>query len=125
DFILKLKRNPAELEVLGNGEQSKSYVYIDDCIDAMFFGLKKANEKVNIFNIGSEDQIKVKKIAEIVAEEMGLNPTLKFTGGDRGWRGDVPVMLLSIEKLKKLGWRPKFKSEDAVRLAVRDILKVA
>ncbi len=125
DFILKLKRNPYELEVLGNGEQSKSYVYIDDCIDAMFFGLKKANEKVNIFNIGSEDQIKVKKIAEIVAKEMGLSPTLKFTGGDRGWRGDVPIMLLSVEKLKNLGWRPKFKSEDAVRLAVRDLLKVA
>ncbi|MDI9611309.1 MAG: NAD-dependent epimerase/dehydratase family protein [Archaeoglobaceae archaeon] len=121
DFIKKLKANPRELEILGNGEQNKSYVYIDDCISAMFAGLK-AKERVNIFNIGSEDQIKVRRIAEIVAEEMGLNPKFKFTGGDRGWKGDVPVMLLSVEKLKTLGWKPKFGSEEAVRKAVRDLL---
>ncbi|MEM2727014.1 MAG: NAD-dependent epimerase/dehydratase family protein [Archaeoglobaceae archaeon] len=121
DFIKKLKANPRELEILGNGEQNKSYVYIDDCISAMFAGLR-AKETVNIFNIGSEDQIKVRRIAEIVAEEMGLNPKFKFTGGDRGWKGDVPVMLLSVEKLKSLGWKPKFGSEEAVRKAVRDIL---
>lgn len=121
DFIKKLKVNPKELEILGNGEQNKSYIYIEDCISAMFAGLK-AKERVNIFNIGSEDQIKVKRIAEIVAEEMGLNPKFRFTGGDRGWRGDVPVMLLSIERLKSLGWKPRFGSEKAVRKAVRDIL---
>uniref|UniRef100_A0A7J2TK89 NAD-dependent epimerase/dehydratase family protein n=1 Tax=Archaeoglobus fulgidus TaxID=2234 RepID=A0A7J2TK89_ARCFL len=121
DFIRKLRANQKELEILGNGEQNKSYIYIDDCIDAMFAGLK-ANEKVNIFNIGSEDQIKVRRIAEIVCEEMGLNPVFKFTGGDRGWIGDVPVMLLSIEKLKKMGWRPKYRSEEAVRKAVRDLM---
>ncbi|MCX8172219.1 MAG: NAD-dependent epimerase/dehydratase family protein [Archaeoglobaceae archaeon] len=121
DFINKLRANPKELEILGNGEQAKSYIYIDDCISAMFTGLR-AKEKVNIFNIGSEDQIKVKRIAEIVAEEMSLNPTFKFTGGERGWKGDVPVMLLSIEKLKNMGWKPRFRSEQAVRMAVRDIL---
>ncbi len=121
DFIKKLKNNPRELEILGNGEQNKSYIYIDDCVSAIFSGLK-AEEKVNIFNIGSEDQIKVRRIAEIVSEEMGLNPMFKFTGGDRGWKGDVPVMLLSVEKLKALGWKPKFGSEEAVRKAVRDLL---
>lgn len=121
DFIRKLRANQKELEILGNGEQNKSYIYIDDCIDAMFAGLK-ANERVNIFNIGSEDQIKVRRIAEIVCEEMGLNPVFKFTGGDRGWIGDVPVMLLSIEKLKKMGWKPKYRSEEAVRKAVRDLM---
>ncbi|MEM0350650.1 MAG: NAD-dependent epimerase/dehydratase family protein [Archaeoglobaceae archaeon] len=121
DFIRKLRANPKELEILGNGEQNKSYIYIDDCIDAMFAGLK-AEENVNIFNIGSEDQIKVKKIAEIVCSEMGLNPVFKFTGGERGWIGDVPVMLLSIEKLKRFGWRPRYNSEEAVRKAVRDLL---
>ncbi len=121
DFIMKLKRNPNELEILGNGEQNKSYIYISDCVDAMFHGLK-ANDWINIFNIGSEDQIKVKRIAKIVCEEMGLNPKFKFTGGDRGWKGDVPVMLLSIERLKSLGWRPKYNSEQAVRMAVRDLL---
>jgi len=122
DFIMKLKKNPNELEILGNGEQNKSYIYISDCVDAMFFGLK-ADDWVNIFNIGSEDQIKVKRIAEIVSEEMGLNPEFKFTGGDRGWKGDVPVMLLSIEKLKSMGWRPRYNSEQAVRKAVRDLLE--
>ena len=122
DFIMKLKKNPNELLILGNGEQNKSYIYISDCVDAMFFGLK-ADDWVNIFNIGSEDQIKVKRIAEIVSEEMGLNPEFKFTGGDRGWKGDVPVMLLSIEKLKSMGWRPKYNSEQAVRKAVKDLLE--
>jgi UDP-glucose 4-epimerase len=93
DFIMKLKKNPEELEILGNGEQNKSYIYISDCVDAMLAGLK-SDEKVSIFNIGSEDQVKVRRIAEIVCEELGLNPEFKFTGGDRGWKGDVPVMLL-------------------------------
>ncbi len=122
DFIMKLRRNPDELEILGNGEQNKSYIYISDCIEAMFFGLK-ADGRVNVFNIGSEDQIKVKRIAEIVCEEMGLSPKFRFTGGDRGWKGDVPVMLLSIEKLKATGWKPRYSSEQAVRMAVRDLLE--
>ncbi len=122
DFMMKLKRNPRELEILGNGEQNKSYIYISDCVDAMFAGLK-ANERVNIFNIGSEDQVKVRRIAEIVCEELDLNPKFRFTGGDRGWKGDVPVMLLSIEKLKRIGWRPKYSSEEAVRMAVRDLIE--
>lgn len=122
DFIHKLKNNPEELEILGDGEQNKSYVYISDCVDAMFSGLK-ARDTVNVFNIGSEDQVKVKRIAEIVSEEMGLDPDFEFTGGDRGWKGDVPVMLLSIEKLRKLGWRPQFNSESAVRKATKDLLE--
>ncbi len=122
DFIMKLKKNPEELEILGNGEQNKSYIYISDCIEAMLFGLR-SDERVNIFNIGSEDQIKVRRIAEIVCEELGLSPRFKFTGGERGWKGDVPVMLLSIEKLKKMGWKPKYNSEDAVRMAVRDLIE--
>jgi UDP-glucose 4-epimerase len=88
----------------------------------MFSGLK-ADERVNIFNIGSEDQVTVRRIAEIVSAEMGLNPVFRFTGGDRGWKGDVPVTLLSIEKLKKLGWKPKYNSEQAVRMATRDLLE--
>lgn len=122
DFIMKLRKNPNELEILGDGEQNKSYIYISDCIDAMFYGLKAKNN-VNIFNIGSEDQIKVKKIAEIVCEEMGLKPKFRFTGGKRGWKGDVPLMLLSIEKIKSLGWKPKYNSEEAVRLAVKDLIQ--
>jgi len=117
DFINKLRANPEELEILGDGDQTKSYIYIDDCVEAMLYGLK-ADEKINIFNIGSEDQITIKEIAEIVSEELGLKPQFKYTGGERGWKGDVPIMLLSIEKLKSLGWRPRCSSSEAVRRAV-------
>ncbi len=122
DFMMKLRKNQKVLEILGDGEQNKSYIYIDDCINAMITAVEKADERVNVFNIGSEDQVKVKRIAEIVCEEMGLNPEFRFTGGKRGWRGDVPVMLLSIERLKSLGWRPEYTSEEAVRRTVRDLL---
>ena len=122
DFIQKLLKNPNQLEILGDGEQNKSYIYIDDCIDAMFFGLR-AQDQINVFNIGSDDQIKVKRIAEIVSEAMNLTPKFVFTGGKRGWKGDVPVMFLSNEKLKKLGWKPRYNSEEAVRRAVEDLLE--
>ncbi len=122
DFIQKLLKDPNKLEILGDGEQNKSYIYIDDCVDAMMCGLK-ADERVNIFNIGSDDQIKVKRIAEIVCKAMGLNPEFVFTGGRRGWRGDVPVMFLSNERLKRLGWRPRYNSEKAVKRAVEDLLE--
>lgn len=122
DFINKLKANPEELEVLGDGNQTKSYIYIDDCIEAMLCGLK-ANERVNTFNIGSEDQTAVRRIARIVCEEMGLNPGFKFTGGKRGWKGDVSLMLLAIDKLKSLGWSPKCNSEEGVRETIKGVLK--
>ncbi len=88
----------------------------------MFFGLK-SNEKINTFNIGSIDQIKVRKIAQIVCAEMGLKPRFKFTGGKGGWTGDVPQMLLSINKMKSLGWIPRCNSEQAVKKTVGYILK--
>ena len=127
DFIRKLKSNPQELEILGDGTQTKSYLYIDDCVSAMLTILEKSRRKVEIFNIGSEDWINVKRIAEIVTEEMGLkNVSFRFTGGvdgGRGWKGDVKYMLLSIERLKSLGWRPKLNSAEAVRKTAKEILK--
>ncbi|RJS83500.1 NAD-dependent epimerase/dehydratase family protein [Methanophagales archaeon] len=129
DFINKIRSNSQELEILGDGNQKKSYIYVDDCIEAMFAGLKaKAKEedkdKVNIFNIGTEDMINVKRIAEIVCEEMhtSTKPEFKFTGGKRGWKGDVPTMLLDVSKLNKLGWKQRYNSEEAVRKAIRDLL---
>lgn len=123
DFINKLKANPRELEILGDGNQTKSYIYIDDCIDAIFQGLK-AREKINIFNIGSSDTIKVKRIAEIVCEAMNLKPNFKYTGGERGWKGDVPYMFLDCTKLGRIGWKPKYSSEEAVRLTVGELLNL-
>ncbi|MEM3437414.1 MAG: NAD-dependent epimerase/dehydratase family protein [Nitrososphaerales archaeon] len=125
DFINKLKKNPRELEILGDGKQNKSYLYIDDCIDAILKAFDSAKQRVEVFNIGSEDQIQVSRIAEIVCEEIGLsNVKFNFTGGinGRGWIGDVKNMLLDISKLKSKGWKPKYNSEQAVRLTIRSIL---
>ncbi len=123
DFIRKLRANPAELEILGDGRQAKSYLEVHECIAAMLFATGKARGTVNTFNIGSEDWIDVTSIAGIVIDEMHLAGThLRFTGGERGWVGDVPRMLLSIERLKALRWRPQMGSRESVRLAVRDLL---
>ena len=131
DFIQKLLKNHETLEILGDGKQKKSYLYVDDCIEAMIIVRNKAKELINIFNIGNNDWITVKEIADIVVDELtkeGLikeRPKYKFTGGEngRGWKGDVKEMLLGIEKLKKLGFEPKFSSREAVKKAAAEIIK--
>ncbi len=123
DFAMKLSKDPSRLTILGDGRQSKSYLLIEDCIDAMLFATGQQPGPVNIFNIGSEDRIDVTCIARIVANEMGLNGVqFEYTGGDRGWAGDVPFMGLSIEKLKTIGWSPRHNSEESVRLCIRSLL---
>jgi UDP-glucose 4-epimerase len=124
DFVSKLRKNPNELEILGDGNQKKSYLYVSDCVDAMIIGRRVFSEEVEILNLGSEDWIKVKEIAKIVCNELGLEPKLRFTGGKRGWRGDVPLMLLDVKRMKKLGWKPKYKSRDAIRLQARAYLGI-
>jgi len=130
DFIEKIQQNPDELEILGDGKQQKSYMYISDCIDAIMHLtaiFEEDNELVDIYNVGSRDKILVKEIAEIVTKEMKKpNTDYKFTGGvdgGRGWKGDVKTMQLSIKKLENTGWKPKYNSSEAVRLAARDLLK--
>jgi UDP-glucose 4-epimerase len=114
---------------LGDGTQEKSYVHVDDCINAIFLAkdhLLGSTERVHLYNLSSSDQITVKRIAEIVAEEMGLRGVkMSFTGGvdgGRGWLGDVKRMHLSTEKLQKLGWKAKLNSEGAIRKAAKDLL---
>lgn len=127
DFIMKLRENPHELVILGDGNQTKSYLYIDDCIDAILLGVERSSQRVELFNVGSEDQVDVKTIAKIVVEEMELKDVkFKFTGGingGRGWKGDVKNMLLDITKLKSLGWKPRYNSIQAVKLATRSLIK--
>lgn len=127
DFIGKLKRNPRELKILGDGTQAKSYLHVDDCVDAMIFTYEKISKPVEVFNLGSEDWVNVKSIAQIVVEEMRLkNVAYNFTGGvdgGRGWKGDVKYMLLAIEKLKSQGWKPKINSTQTVRATTQSILK--
>ncbi|MEM3824108.1 MAG: NAD-dependent epimerase/dehydratase family protein, partial [Candidatus Bathyarchaeia archaeon] len=125
DFIKKLKANPNLLEIMGDGTQNKSYLYITDCVEAILLGLEKAQNQVEIYNIGSEDQINVKTIAETVTKEMKLqNVQYKFTGGvngGRGWIGDIKNMLLDIEKLKSQGWKPKHNSIQSVRKTAKTL----
>lgn len=124
DFVQKLRANPKELEILGDGTQAKSYLSVGECVNAVVFAPTISHDTFNFFNIGSEDWVTVKRIAELVVEEMGLSGvSFKFTGGDRGWVGDVPKMQLSVDKLKSFGWNSKSSSEDAVRAAIRATLE--
>ncbi len=126
DFVRKLRENPEELEILGDGKQTKSYLEVSECIRAMQFTLAHASAPVNTFNIGSEDWIDVKTIADLVAEEMQLkNVRYRYTGGALGWVGDVPKMQLSIARLKALGWKPQKGSRESVRLAVQAAVRGA
>jgi UDP-glucose 4-epimerase len=123
DFKRKLEENPKELEILGDGTQRKSYLNVLECVEVMKFAVDNSSEQVNIFNLGCEDHINVTRIAEIVVEELGLSDvSFNYTGGDRGWKGDVRVMTLSIDKIKTLGWAPKKNSEEAIRDAFRSLL---
>jgi UDP-glucose 4-epimerase len=124
DFIKKLRENPALLEILGDGKQEKSYLNVSECVDAILFAIEISKEDVNIFNIGSEDTISATKIAETIVEEMRLSDvSFSYTGGNRGWKGDVPKMRLSIEKLKAIGWKPVYSSEKSVRKTARALIK--
>ena len=123
DFINKLKDNPEQLEILGDGRQSKSYLHISDCVDAILFVIDHINETVNIFNVGSEDAIDATGIAGIVVEEMRLKDVeFSYTGGKRGWKGDVPQMRLAVDKLKELGWGPSYTSGNSVRDTARALI---
>ncbi|MCQ1539364.1 NAD-dependent epimerase/dehydratase family protein [Methanocalculus taiwanensis] len=120
DFIRKLQRDPTQLEILGDGTQTKSYLSVTACVDGMIYASEHGPDMYNVYNIGSEDWIDVVSIGEIVVSEMGLSDVeFAFTGGDRGWVGDVPRMLLSVEKIHGLGWKPGIGSERSVREAVR------
>ena len=131
DFVRKLRENPGELEILVDGSQSKSYLHVEDLVDAVFRALKRFLDEekrvLEVYNVGSLDRVGVRRIAEIVCDEMGVQEVkFRFTGGvdgGRGWRGDVKTMLLSVDRLLSLGWRPRFNSEEAVRLSCREFLR--
>ena len=122
DFIKKLHKNHEELEVLGNGEQCKPYVYVKDLVEAILYVIDHADEKYNVYMIGSDSRTKVKEIAAMVIEEMGLNAKIRYTGGDRGWVGDVPEFRYDLTKINKLGWTAPHNSNESVRLAIQKAL---
>lgn len=130
DFVKKLRANSAELEILGDGTQKKSYMYITDLVGAVVHlagSFLESDDTNAIYNVGTEDSVTVKEIAAIVISEMNLQEVLfEFTGGvdgGRGWRGDVKNMCLSTEKLLGTGWKPRYSSREAVRLAARKIIR--
>lgn len=122
DFINKLKKDSERLEILGDGNQNKPYLYVKDLVEALVYIWEKTDEKINYFNVGVDSRTTVTTIAKIVCEEMGLSPQFVYTGGDRGWIGDVPEFNYSLEKVHSLGWNAKRSSDEAVRLAVKAIL---
>lgn len=125
DFIQKLKRNPAELEILGDGTQCKPYLYALDLVEAIMRLTKRFERGNQVYNISvTGEGTTVTHIAEIVVEELGLSDVqFKYTGGDRGWKGDVPRFQYDISKILATGWRPKHTSNEAVRQTVRDAIK--
>ncbi|MFW5903624.1 MAG: NAD-dependent epimerase/dehydratase family protein, partial [Halolamina sp.] len=123
DFIEKLEHDPETLTILGDGRQEKSYMHVDECVDAMCHVIERADGAFNVYNLGTRTTTSVTTIADVVSEEMGLDPDYEYTGGDRGWTGDVPRMRLSIEKLAAIGWEPTDSSDDAIRRATRELLE--
>jgi len=123
DFIDKLKKNPNELEILGDGKQQKPYLHVSDIVDGILHGFEKSSDQINLFNLGPDSNTTVTRIAEMLVEEMELtNVEFKYTGGKRGWKGDVPRFQLDASKIKKLGWKEKYSSDEAVRKSIREIL---
>ncbi len=125
DFINKLKANPSTLEILGDGSQSKSYVYIADILDAVFMAAAKVNKPFEVFNVATGDYTTVKEIAAIVIEKtLGRDARVKltFTGGDRGWKGDVPIVRLNTARIRALGWAPAYNSKQAIERSVEAML---
>jgi UDP-glucose 4-epimerase len=114
DFYKKLKSDPTCLAVLGNGKQRKSYLYVKDCIDAIMLAVERSDEKVNIFNLGVDGYVEVNDSIGWICKELGLNPRLNYSGGDRGWIGDNPFIFLDTKKIQALGWVPKFNIEQGV-----------
>ncbi len=119
DFVRKIKDDSKCLIILGNGKQSKSYIFIDDVLDAVFLTISRTQEKIQCFNVASDDYINVSEIASIVAQNMGFpNIKIEYTGGASGWNGDVPIVRWNTDKIKKLGWKPKYTSRESITKTV-------
>ena len=119
-FVHKLQKNPKELEILGNGKQSKEYLHVKDCVEGMMTGWRRSPGPAEAFNLGQPRQTLVDEVADIVIAEMKLDGVKRrYTGGEHGWIGDNKLVELSLEKMKKLGWEPKVSPEEAISTTVR------
>ena len=119
DFYKKIKKDPKKLEVLGNGKQRKSYLYVQDCLDAIICALDKSNNNVNIFNLGVDTYCEVNDSIKWICNDLDVSPMLEYSGGDRGWIGDNPFIFLDTQKIKSLGWEPKFSIQEGVQKTIQ------
>ncbi len=119
DFYKQLRAHPEYLDVLGNGLQRKSYLYVNDCLDAMLLAVESARGKVNIFNLGLDEYCKVNDSIHWICGQLGVTPELRYSGGDRGWIGDNPFIFLDCSAVRSLGWRPKMNIQQAVIRTVK------
>lgn len=114
DFYRKLLADPSRLEVLGNGKQKKSYLHVQDCIGAMLLAIEISNEKINVFNLGTDEHCQVDDSVGWLCEHLGVSPQVAYTGGDRGWIGDNPFIFLDCSRIRKLGWNPKYTIKEGI-----------
>lgn len=114
DFYQKLLKNPTELHILGDGHQRKSYLYVQDCIDAIFFVIEKAQARVNIYNLGTDEYCEVNDSLGWICGHLELNPQCTYSGGERGWIGDNPFIFLETAKIRALGWKPKLTIQQGI-----------
>src|SRR5580658_308451 len=119
DFYKALSRDPSKLHVLGNGKQKKSYLYVGDCVAAMLIAIERSRESINIYNLGHSDWIDVNQSIAIIARTMGVSPALDYAGGERGWVGDSPKILLDTKRIEALGWMPTRGIEESVAETLR------
>lgn len=114
DFYKSLRADPTKLRVLGNGKQRKSYLYIEDCLDAIQVAIARSDGKINIFNLGTDEYVQVDDSIGLICEALGVTPERNYTGGERGWIGDNPFILLDCARVRALGWAPKLTIRDGI-----------
>lgn len=119
DFYKQLLKNPGHLHVLGNGKQKKSYLDVHECIDAMLLAVEKAQDKINIFNLGTDTYSEVNESIGWIAEYLDMNPKVTYSGGERGWPGDSPFIFLDYAKIRAVGWTPRLTIEEGVIRTLR------
>lgn len=123
DFLEKLRRDPQRLEVLGDGRQSKGYLWVTDCVDSMLHCVEKSHDPVNVFNLAPEDTISVREIAEMTIALTGSPAKIAYTGGEKGWPGDVPQQRLATDRLHATGYATRYTSRQVVEMAIRALDK--
>jgi UDP-glucose 4-epimerase len=121
DFFEKLRADPGRLEVLGDGRQAKSYLRTEDCVEGMLLARSRTKDSVNLYNLGTRDRTSVREIAEKVVAAHGGSARIEYTGGERGWVGDVPQQLLAIDRIEALGWHPSLSSTGAIERTIAEL----